>query len=89
MNRKGRQCNFHPSQKKFIIRPAVANVDQAFCDFAMENPKPNFMLLDRFLIMMEKQRMFRQSYVLTRKILQNRKNWKSFYMKLHGVVDIV
>ncbi len=31
----------------------MANVDQAFVIFAMENPKPNFMLLDRFLIMME------------------------------------
>mgnify|MGYP000312022684 CR=1 FL=1 len=38
-----------------LIRPAVANVDQAFVIFAMENPKPNFMLLDRFLIMMEKE----------------------------------
>ena len=36
-----------------LIRPAVANVDQAFVIFALENPKPNFMLLDRFLIMME------------------------------------
>ena len=33
----------------------TANVDQAFVIFAMENPKPNFMLLDRFLIMMEKE----------------------------------
>lgn len=38
-----------------LIRPAVANVDQAFLIFAMENPKPNFLLLDRFLIMMEQQ----------------------------------
>ena len=38
-----------------LIRPGLANVDQAFVIFAMENPKPNFMLLDRFLIMMEKQ----------------------------------
>ena len=42
-------------RRNFLIRPAVANVDQAFVIFAMENPKPNFMLLDRFLIMMEKQ----------------------------------
>ena len=42
-------------RKNSLIRPAVANVDQAFVIFAMENPKPNFMLLDRFLIMMEKQ----------------------------------
>ncbi|MEF2652768.1 MAG: ribosome small subunit-dependent GTPase A [Blautia sp.] len=43
------------SRKNSLIRPAVANVDQAFVIFAMENPKPNYMLLDRFLIMMEQQ----------------------------------
>ena len=42
-------------RRNSLIRPAVANVDQAFVIFAMENPKPNLMLLDRFLIMMEKQ----------------------------------
>ena len=42
-------------RKNSLIRPAVANVDQAFVIFAMENPKPNFMMLDRFLIMMEKE----------------------------------
>ena len=42
-------------RKNSLIRPAVANVDQAFVIFAAESPKPNFMLLDRFLIMMEKQ----------------------------------
>ena len=42
-------------RKNSLIRPAVANVDQAVVIFAMENPKPNFMLLDRFLIMMEKE----------------------------------
>mgnify|MGYP000399661869 CR=1 FL=1 len=36
-------------RKNSLIRPAVANVDQAFVIFALENPKPNFMLLDRFL----------------------------------------
>ena len=42
-------------RKNSLIRPAVANVDQAFVIFAMEDPKPNFLLLDRFLIMMEQQ----------------------------------
>lgn len=42
-------------RRNSLIRPAVANVDQAFVIFAMENPKPNYMLLDRFLIMMEQQ----------------------------------
>lgn len=42
-------------RRNSLIRPAVANVDQAFVIFAVENPKPNFMLLDRFLIMMERE----------------------------------
>ena len=56
-------------RKNSLIRPAVANVDQAFAIFAMENPKPNFMLLDRFLIMMEKENV-PAVICLTRKILQ-------------------
>lgn len=39
-----------------LIRPAVANVDQALVIFAIVKPKPNFNLLDRFLIMMEQQK---------------------------------
>ena len=35
-------------RRNSLIRPAVANVDQALVIFAMDNPKPNFMLLDRF-----------------------------------------
>lgn len=38
-----------------LIRPAVANVDQALVIFACVKPQPNFNLLDRFLIMMERQ----------------------------------
>jgi len=38
-----------------LIRPAVANVDQALVIFAAAKPKPNLSLLDRFLIMMERQ----------------------------------
>jgi ribosome biogenesis GTPase len=38
-----------------LIRPAVANVDQALIVFAMKDPKPNLNLLDRFLMMMLKQ----------------------------------
>ena len=36
-----------------LIRPAVANIDQALVVFAVTKPKPHFNLLDRFLIMME------------------------------------
>lgn len=42
-------------RRNSLIRPAVANVDQAFVIFAVDDPKPNFMLLDRFLIMMERE----------------------------------
>lgn len=38
-----------------LIRPAVANVDQAMVIFAITHPQPNFNLLDRFLIMMQQQ----------------------------------
>lgn len=50
--KKGNLVQILP-RKNELIRPAVANVDQAFVIFAMEDPKPNFLLLDRFLIMME------------------------------------
>ena len=42
-------------RKNALIRPAVANVDQALVIFAAAKPKPNLNLLDRFLIMMEWQ----------------------------------
>lgn len=42
-------------RKNSLIRPAVANIDQALVIFAADKPKPNLNLLDRFLITMEKQ----------------------------------
>jgi ribosome small subunit-dependent GTPase A len=42
-------------RKSELIRPAVANVDQALVIFAVMNPEPNFNLLDRFLILMAQQ----------------------------------
>ena len=43
-------------RKNQLIRPAAANVDQALVIFAMDSPKPNLNLLDRFLVMMEAQK---------------------------------
>ena len=40
-------------RKNELIRPAVANIDQALVVFATAKPKPHFNLLDRFLVMME------------------------------------
>ena len=39
-----------------LIRPAVANIDQALVVFAITKPKPHFNLLDRFLVMMESKK---------------------------------
>lgn len=38
-----------------LIRPNVANIDQALVVFALKEPDPNLNLLDRFLIGMERQ----------------------------------
>lgn len=42
-------------RKNELIRPAVANIDMALIIFAAASPKPNFNLLDRFLLTMEYQ----------------------------------
>ena len=42
-------------RKSVLIRPAVANIDQALLIFAVAKPEPNYNLLDRFLIMMRRQ----------------------------------
>lgn len=42
-------------RKNELIRPAVANIDQALVVFAVTKPAPHFNLLDRFLVMMERK----------------------------------
>ena len=42
-------------RRNILIRPAVANVDQALVVFAVAEPNPNLGLLDRFLLIMQKQ----------------------------------
>lgn len=44
-------------RKSALLRPAVANVDQALILFAIVKPNPNFNLLDRLLIRMERQKL--------------------------------
>ena len=43
-------------RKNELIRPAVSNIDMALVIFASAKPDPNFNLLDRFLCMMEYQK---------------------------------
>ena len=42
-------------RKNQLLRPPVANVDQAVILFAIVKPNPSYNLLDRFLIMMRQQ----------------------------------
>lgn len=42
-------------RKNQLIRPLVSNVEQAMVIFAASNPKPNFNLLDRLLLLMKEQ----------------------------------
>lgn len=42
-------------RKNELVRPAVANIDQALVVFAVTDPRPHFQLLDRFLVMMERK----------------------------------
>ena len=52
--RKGSLIRIY-ERKNSCIRPEVANADQAYVIFAYDSPAPNFLLLDRFLILLEKQ----------------------------------
>ena len=51
---EGNIVNLLP-RKSVLIRPAVANIDQALLIFAVAKPEPNYNLLDRFLLMMRRQ----------------------------------
>lgn len=52
----GNICEILP-RRNSLIRPAVANIDQAMVVFALRKPDVNLNLLDRFLIQMEQQKL--------------------------------
>lgn len=54
-NKKGNVEAILPRTNE-LIRPAVSNIDMALVIFAAAKPDPNFNLLDRFLCMMEYQK---------------------------------
>jgi ribosome biogenesis GTPase len=41
------------ARRNELVRPPIANVDQAIITFAVQNPDPNLDLLDKFLLMAE------------------------------------
>lgn len=54
-NKLGNIMSLYP-RRNTLVRPAVANIDQAMVIFAVTDPLPNLNLLDRFLITMEQQK---------------------------------
>lgn len=54
VEKKGNIIDILPRTSE-LIRPAVANIDQAMVVFAVTKPNPHFNLLDRFLVMMEEK----------------------------------
>ena len=55
-DKEGNLVRILPRRNK-LIRPAVANVDQAMVLFALHDPDPDSTLIDRFLVTMEKQQL--------------------------------
>ncbi len=43
------------NRKNQLIRPTVANIEQVMIVFSVSSPKPNLNLLDRFIILIEKE----------------------------------
>ena len=52
---EGNVTAIRPRQNE-LIRPAVANVDQAMLLFAVHDPEPNLLVLDRLMVMMDLQK---------------------------------
>lgn len=50
----GNLVRIHP-RKNQLVRPMAANVDQAMVMFSVHEPEPNFNLLNRFLLTMQRQ----------------------------------
>lgn len=55
-DKEGNVTGILPRKNK-LVRPAVANIDQALVIFAIIKPNPSLNLLDRFLVQMERQKL--------------------------------
>ena len=62
-NKKGNITEILP-RKNRLLRPPVANVDQAVILFAIVKPNPNYNLLDKFLITIMLKGKFREVFTL-------------------------
>lgn len=88
-NKKGNIIEIK-ERKVSLIRPAVANIDQALVVFAGTKPEPNLNLLDRFLVRMEAKRIpailvFTKSDITLPERIEE---LKSLYSKIYPVLSI-
>lgn len=77
-------------RKNSLIRPAVANIDQALVVFSGTKPEPNLNLLDRFLVMMEAKKI-PVIIVFSKKDLTDatkRKELREIYEKNYKILEI-
>lgn len=75
-------------RKNVLIRPSVANVDQALVVFSIVKPVPNYNLLDRFLIMM-KQLNIPVIICFNKKDLVNEAEWNRIRSNYQGACEQV
>lgn len=70
-------------RKNALIRPTVANINQVMLVFSVNQPKPNLNLLDRFLIMVEKENM--KASICFNKIDMLEKEDVDFYENIYSM----
>lgn len=78
-------------RKNELIRPAVSNIDQVMVVFSVRTPNPNLSILDRFLVLMQKQNI-KTIIVFNKKDLakgDDIKNLKKAYQKSGCKVYVV
>ena len=88
-NKKGSLVGIK-ERKSFLIRPAVANPDQALIVFAGAKPEPNLNLLDKFLTMMEIKNI-PVAIAISKKELADEERLKDFqkiYSRYYRIMEI-
>lgn len=75
-------------RRNSLIRPTIANVDQAIVVFAVTKPVPNLNLLDRFLVISEARKISSIIVLSKSDLLVDISEIKNIYSKYYKVVDI-
>lgn len=86
-NRKGNLTGID-ERKNFLVRPAIANIDQVITVFAAAKPEPNLNLLDRLLVTLEKENIPSIIVFSKNDLSAEVSDIKKVYSKFYKVVDI-